>query len=74
MPVTPVPTVLRIAPQVLPGQGKIVQVQNIEIGRGGIPLLVIDHTTTSLCTWGSRHGLQREAADGNTSNDSIKTD
>ncbi|MDT4861011.1 hypothetical protein FQZ97_955960 [compost metagenome] len=81
--ISPVAAVFRVPAQVLPGQGEVIQVQDVEISGGGIPMLgvVIGHGATSLCTGSIATGLATRgqrlldtALGGNTSNDSIKTD
>ncbi len=62
--ILPIAVVLRVPAQVLPGQGQVVQVQDVEVGRGGIPLLgvVIGHGATSLCTGSVATGSRREVS------------
>lgn len=66
--IPPVAAVLRVPAQVLPGQGKVIQVQDVEISCGGIPLLgvVIGHGATSFAQSPSPRGSQREVSASST--------
>ena len=58
----PVVPIVWMTAQVLPGQRRAIQVQNVEIGRRGIPRLgtAISHEATSLC-WGCVATAKRRA-------------
>ncbi|MPM93123.1 hypothetical protein SDC9_140259 [bioreactor metagenome] len=52
----PVEPVVRVTAQVFPGQREHVQAQDVEVGRGGIPVRVmlrIDHDASSCETTGA---------------------
>ncbi|MNR14194.1 hypothetical protein D3C85_1306560 [compost metagenome] len=66
--IPPVAAVLGVTAQVLPGQGEVIQVQDVEISGDGIPMLgvVIGHEATSLCTGSVATGSQREVSTSST--------